>query len=131
MRFHNSNGITWSDEKRMKEKLVKSSGCSDYYENENAMHALIGITLKFYLFTVLAYVTLSISFAVEALSLCFTRFCKHYARYNGKIKHRLVLSLEISRDRDKLLTLSVPSQFCCTVRFNPVSLMLEVIFFTL
>lgn len=72
MRFHNSNGITCSDEKRVKGKLVKSSGCSDYYENENAMHALIEITLKFYHSTVLAHVTLSIFFAVETFSLCFT-----------------------------------------------------------
>ena len=69
MSFHNSNDITCSDEKRAKRKLVKSSGCSDYYENDNAMHVLIEITLKFYHSTVLAYVTLS--FAVEALSLCF------------------------------------------------------------
>lgn len=54
----------------MKKKSGKSSGCSDYYENENAMCALREITQKFYHSTVLAYVTLSISFAVEALSLC-------------------------------------------------------------
>lgn len=72
MRFQNSNSVTCSDEKRVKGKLGKSSVCSDYYENENAMHALIEITLKFYHCTVLAYATLSISFVVEALSLCFT-----------------------------------------------------------
>lgn len=59
------------DEKRVKENLAKSLECSDCYENENATHALVEITLKFYCSTILAYVMLSNFFALGALRLCF------------------------------------------------------------
>lgn len=108
MRFLNSNGIIYSDEKRVEEKLVKSSGYSLYYERENAMHT--EIVLNF-------IVTLSISFVVEVFSLCLTyNFCKHYKGYNDKMKCRLVLNPETSRDREALLSPSVSSQAYCIIR---------------
>lgn len=62
------------------------------------------------------------------LNVCL---CKHYSKCNGKIKGRWVLSLQVSRGRDKLLTSSVPSQFCCIIRSSSVSLILDIIVFTL
>lgn len=95
MRFLNSNGIIYSDEKRVEGKLVKSSGCSLYFEKENAMQTEIVLN---------HIVTLSISFILEVFSLCLLyNFCKHYKGCNDKMKDRLVLNLKTSRDREKLL----------------------------
>lgn len=118
MRFHNSNDMTCGGEKRVKGKLVKSSRCYEYYEKENLMHALTEITLKFYCFTLCH--TSSLFCFWSSQPVFYTCFCKCYARCNGKINCRLVLSLEISRDRDKLLTVPVPSQFSCIISLNSV-----------
>ena len=131
MRFNNCNGIMWWREKGEGKVILifrvfsvlwkwKHNACFNWNHFDILLLYCFALCHTSYLFC-----------CWSPQPVFYMWFFKHYARCNSKRKFRLVLSLEISRDRDKLLTLSGPAQFYGIFKFNSMSLMLDVIFFTI